>query len=156
MIFILTPILLRLWATQAARRTEPPPVAKMAFACLCVALANLVMAVAASNIGPGEKAAPWWLVGYFAVVTLGELFLAPVGLALIAAAAPIRMRAMMMGVWFATTLPGDILAGWLGGFWSTMGKVPFYVMIASIAALASGALWAASGMLRSVLTPKLD
>jgi POT family proton-dependent oligopeptide transporter len=144
----------RLWATQAARGAEPSPVTKMAFACLCVALANLLMAVAASIIGPGDKAAPWWLVGYFAVVTVGELFLAPVGLALIAAAAPVRMRAMMMGVWFATTLPGDILAGWLGGFWSTMGKVPFYLMIAAIAALASAALWAVSVALRSVLAPK--
>ena len=106
----------------------------MAFACLCVALANLVMAAAALGLSPGEKAAAWWLIGYFALVTVGELFLAPVGLALIASAAPARLRAMMMGVWFATTLPGDVLAGWLGGFWSTMGKLQFYLMIAAIAA----------------------
>ena len=29
---------------------------------------------------------------------------------------------MMMGLWFAATFPGDILGGWLGGFWSTMEK----------------------------------
>jgi hypothetical protein len=29
------------------------------------------------------------------------------------------MLSMIMGVWFAATLPGDILAGWLGGFWMT-------------------------------------
>jgi POT family proton-dependent oligopeptide transporter len=154
MIFVFTPLLVRRWAAQAARGSEPAPVAKMAFACLCVALANLVMVGAALGLSPGEKASAWWLVGYFAVVTVGELFLAPVGLALIATAAPARMRSMMMGVWFATTLPGDILAGWLGGFWSTIGKVQFYLVIAAIAALAGAALWAARAPLRSALVPK--
>ena len=51
---------------------------------------------------------------------------------------------MMMGFWFAATLPGDILAGFLGGFWSTMAKPDFFVMIASIAALGSAAIWATS------------
>jgi hypothetical protein len=41
-------------------------------------------------------------------------------------------------------LPADILAGFLGGFWSSMAKANFFVMIALIAALASIALWAAS------------
>ena len=36
---------------------------------------------------------------------------------------------MMMGFWFAATLPGDILAGFLGGFWSTMAKPDFFLMI---------------------------
>ena len=45
--------------------------------------------------------------------------------------APARMRSMMMGVWFATTLPADILAGYLGGFWSGMAKPAFFLMIAA-------------------------
>jgi POT family proton-dependent oligopeptide transporter len=156
MIFVFTPFVVRLWAAQAARGSEPWPVSKMAFACLCVALANLLMGAAALGISPGEKASAWWLIGYFALVTLGELFLAPVGLALIASAAPVRLRAMMMGVWFATTLPGDVLAGWLGGFWSTMGKPQFFLMIAAIAAVASVAIWIASVVLRPALKPKPD
>jgi len=155
MIFLLTPILVRIWAAQAARGKEPSPVAKMAFGCVCVALGNLLMASAAAALAPGEKAAAWWLVSYFALVTLGELYLAPVGLALFSLAAPVRLRAMMMGVWFATTLPGDILAGWLGGFWSTMGKTPFYLMIAAIAASAGAAIWAASRALRGALQPRV-
>jgi POT family proton-dependent oligopeptide transporter len=83
-------------------------------------------------------------VGYFALATIGELHLAPVGLALISRLAPAGTTSIMMGVWFATTLPADILAGFLGGFWSSMAKASFFVMIALIAALASIALWAAS------------
>jgi POT family proton-dependent oligopeptide transporter len=55
----------------------------------------------------------------------------------------------MMGPWFAATLPGDILAGWLGGFWSTTEKARFFLMITAVAALAGAALWVMSTMLRS-------
>ena len=142
MIFLFTPLIVRLWARQGRLGTEPFPISKMAFGCLCVTLANLVMAGAASSAA--GKASALWLVGYFVLATVGELHLAPVGLALISRLAPAGMTSIMMGVWFATTLPADILAGFLGGFWSSMAKANFFLMIALIAAFASLALWAAS------------
>jgi proton-dependent oligopeptide transporter, POT family len=140
MIFVLTPIIVRRWARQGQRGTEAAPVAKMAFGCLCVALAYLVLAAAASSAA--GKASPLWLLGYFFLATVGELHLAPVGLALISKIAPARLLSLMMGVWFATTLPADILAGFLGGFWSTLSKPKFFLLIALIPAFASVALWA--------------
>ena len=142
MIFLFTPLIVRLWARQGRLGTEPFPISKMAFGCLCVALANLVMAGAASSAA--GKASALWLVGYFILATIGELHLAPVGLALISRLAPAGMTSIMMGVWFATTLPADVLAGFLGGFWSSMAKANFFLMIALIAAFASLTLWAAS------------
>jgi proton-dependent oligopeptide transporter, POT family len=141
MIFVFTPLIVRLWAVQGQRGTEPLPISKMAFGCLCVAFANLVMAAAAWTAA--DKASALWLAGYFLLATIGELHLAPIGLALISKAAPARALSVMMGVWFATTLPGDILAGFLGGFWSGMAKTSFFLMIALVAALASAGLCAA-------------
>ena len=152
MIFLLTPLIVRLWAAQGRRGTEPFPISKMAFGCLCVAVANLVMAGAAG--AADGKASALWLLGYFALATIGELYLAPVGLALISKLAPASMASLMMGIWFAATLPGDILAGFLGGFWSGMAKANFFLMIALIAALASVALAAASRIVqRSAVGP---
>jgi POT family proton-dependent oligopeptide transporter len=142
LIFFFTPLIVRLWAVQARRGSEPFTASKIAFGCLGVALANLLMAAGAWN-ADGAKASALWLVGYFILVTLGELYLSPVGLALISKTAPARKLSMMMGCWFATTFPGDILGGWLGGFWSTMEKPNFFLMIAAIAALAGGAIWVA-------------
>jgi POT family proton-dependent oligopeptide transporter len=139
MILLLTPFIVRLWARQGERDSEPLPVSKMAFGCLCVALANVVMAAAAWT--SAGKASPLWLIGYFVLATIGELYLAPVGLALISKVAPARMLSMMMGVWFATTLPADILAGYLGGFWARMAKPDFFLMIAAIPALAGAAMF---------------
>src|SRR5712691_214902 len=62
MIFVFAPLIVRLWAWQAQRGTEPLAVSKMAFGCLCVALANLVMVGAAAGGGAGAKASALWLV----------------------------------------------------------------------------------------------
>jgi POT family proton-dependent oligopeptide transporter len=150
MIFIFTPILIKLWAWQARFGTEMSTIAKLAFGFLCVALANLVMLVGAATLGVSEKASPLWLVGYFIVVTVGELHLAPVGLALISRLAPARVLSLMMGLWFAATFPGDVLGGWLGGFWSSMEKTNFFLMIGGIAAVAGAAVLALNPVLRSV------
>ena len=149
MIFVFTPLIVRLWARQGRLGTELFPISKMAFGCLCVALANLVMAGAAGSAA--GKASALWLVGYFVLATIGELHLAPVGLALISRLAPAGTTSIMMGVWFATTLPADVLAGFLGGFWSSMAKANFFLMIALIAAFASLALWAASQVVRRLV-----
>ena len=145
MIFALTPLLIRLWTEQARRQREPLALRKMAFGCVCVTAAYLLMAVAASG---AAKASPLWLLGYFAIATLGELCLAPIGLALVVTIAPARMRSMLMGVWFAATLPGDILAGYLGGFWSSLPKSAFFLLIAAVAAVAAMALAVLSRVLR--------
>ena len=153
-IFIATPILIKLWAWQARTGTEMSTIAKLAFGFLCVALGNLVMVAAAWDLPPNAKASPLWLVGYFIVVTVGELHLAPVGLALVSRLAPARVLSLMMGLWFAATFPGDILGGWLGGFWSSMEKANFFMMIGSIAAVAGAAVFALNPVLRSVFDEK--
>jgi POT family proton-dependent oligopeptide transporter len=150
MIFVFTPVLIKLWAWQARLNRETSTIAKLAFGFLCIALANLVMVLAAAGLAPSAKASPLWLVGYFTVVTVGELHLAPVGLALISRLAPTRVLSLMMGLWLAATFPGDVLGGWLGGFWSTMEKQNFFLMIGSIAAVAGAAVLALNPALRSV------
>jgi POT family proton-dependent oligopeptide transporter len=140
MIFVFTPLLVRLWAWQDRRGQEPLPITKMAFGACSLLLANLLMAAAAAS--STGKASPLWLIGYFMLATVGELHLAPIGLAFVTRTAPARMLSMMMGVWFATTLPGDILGGFLGGFWNSLAKVQFFLLIASIAAAAGVGLLA--------------
>jgi POT family proton-dependent oligopeptide transporter len=151
MIFVLTPPLVRLWRWQRRLQIEPTNVIKLAIGALCIALADLVMAAAAGATTPDAKAGSAWLVAYFALITIGELHLAPVGLALISRVAPPRRLSMMMGFWFATTFPGDLLGGYLGSFWSGMGKPQFFLMIAAVAALAAAMIAALDRPLRSVL-----
>ena len=95
----------------------------MSLGCFGVALANLIMVGAAWQSGGAPDASWLWLLGYFVVITIGELYLSPIGLSLVSKVAPARMVSMLMGVWLATSFVGNFIAGWLGSFWSSMDKV---------------------------------
>jgi POT family proton-dependent oligopeptide transporter len=136
MIFAFTPFVVALWARQAQRGSEPSSINKMALGCFGVTLANIIMAGAAWQAGGAPDASWLWLFAYFVVITIGELYLSPVGLSLVSKAAPARMVSMMMGVWLGTSFVGNFIGGWLGSFWSSMDKMNFFLMIAGVAALA--------------------
>jgi proton-dependent oligopeptide transporter, POT family len=141
LIFAFTPLIVALWARQAARGAEPSTVTKMALGCFGVALANLIM-IGAVWEAAGDEASWLWLLGYFVVVTVGELYLSPIGLSLVSKVAPARMVSMLMGLWLATSFAGNLLAGWLGSFWSGMDKGMFFLMIAGIATVAGVIIFA--------------
>jgi POT family proton-dependent oligopeptide transporter len=150
MIFAFTPFVVALWARQAARGTEPSTITKMALGCFGVTAANLVYASAAFHAGSGQ--ASWlWVLGAIAVITVGELYLSPVGLSLVTKLAPRHILSMMMGVWLATSFVGGFLAGYIGSFWSRMAKPEFFLMVAAIAALAGIVIFACRWPLRGAL-----
>ncbi len=156
MIFAFTPIVVGLWARQAKKGAEPSTVVKMALGCLGVAVANLVLALAAWRAGADGQASWLWLLAYFVVVTVGELYLSPIGLSLVSKIAPRSMLSLIMGIWLATSFVGNVVAGWLGGFWSAMEKMDFFLMIALIAALAAAAIRAFDKPLRGALGEELQ
>jgi proton-dependent oligopeptide transporter, POT family len=136
MIFAFTPFVLMLWARQAARGSEPSTITKMAMGCFGVTLANLIMLGAVWHSDGGPQASWMWLFAYFAIITIGELYLSPIGLSLVSKVSPGRVVSIMMGVWFLTSFVGNLVGGWLGSFWTVMDKSAFFLMIACVAALA--------------------
>src|SRR5690349_15666857 len=151
LIFVFTPFIIALWAWQAKRGREPSTVTKMSIGCFGVTLANLIM-VAAAWQAAGDEASWLWLLGYFVVITIGELYLSPIGLSLVSKVAPARMVSMLMGLWLATSFAGNLIAGWLGSFWSSMDKTTFFLMIAGIALIASAVILAFNRPLRNVIS----
>jgi len=152
MIFLLTPLLIKFWDRQARLGTGGiSTITKLALGFFLVGLAYLLMAGAAFTLDTGDKASPLWLIGYVVILTLGELHVGPVGLALVSAMAPARVLSLMMGLWLAASFPGEVLGGWLGGFWSSMEKTNFFLMIAAVAATGGAIMLALRTKLRSVL-----
>jgi POT family proton-dependent oligopeptide transporter len=150
MIFAFTPPLLAFWAHQSRRGREPSTIRKMALGCLGLAFANAVLIAAAWNAGPG-KASWLWLLFYFVVLTIGELYISPIGLSLVSQVAPARYLSVTMGAWLATSFVGNFGAGWLGGLWSGMDKAHFFALMSAIALVASAAIFACHKPLESVL-----
>src|SRR5262245_29103583 len=150
LIFAFTPLIVALWTWQSRRTHEPSTVNKMAIGCLGVVFANLVLVAAAS--GSADAKVSWlWLAGYFVIITIGELYLSPIGLSLVTKVAPARYLSMTMGAWLGTSFVGNVVAGWLGSFWTGMPKRDFFLMIAAIAAAAAAVIFACNRPLRSVL-----
>src|SRR5438094_684122 len=150
LIFAFTPLVIALWTWQAKRGSEPSTVTKMSIGCVGVMLANLIMAGAAWQAA-GDEASWLWLLAYFVVITIGELYLSPIGLSLVSKVAPARMVSMLMGLWLATSFTGNFIAGWLGSFWSGMDKATFFMMIAGIALVAGAVILAFDRPLRNVI-----
>ncbi len=150
MIFTFTPFIIKLWAWQEKRGKEPSTVTKMALGCFGVAVSYLVMAGAAWSAGSGQ-ASWWWLFAYFVVITIGELYLSPIGLSLVSKIAPARVISTMMGLWLGTSFIGNFVAGWLGSFWSLMDKMSFFTMIAAVAASAGIVIWSFNRPLSGIL-----
>jgi hypothetical protein len=82
--------------------------------------------------GPTSKASLWWLILMYGVISLGELMLSPMGLALVSKVAPIRMRGLMMGGWFAATAIGNKLTG-IGKYWDLWSHAQFFIFLAGLA-----------------------
>ena len=138
MIFAFTPFVVALWSRQSKKGSEPSTVAKMAIGCFLCAVSYVVLAGAAYVTGPAGHASWLWLLLYFVILTIGELYLSPIGLALVARVSPAKIVSMIMGVWFITSFAGNFLQGYLGSFWSSMDKTDFFLMIAGVAAVAGG------------------
>src|SRR5712691_7613344 len=150
MIFAFTPFIVALWGWQAERGKEPSTVIKMSLGCFGCALSYVIMAGAAWHAA-GDDASWLWLFAFFVVVTIGELYLSPIGLSLVSKVAPARTVSMMMGVWLATSFLGNFMAGFLGSFWSSMDKTDFFLMIAAVAAVAGVVIFAFNRPLRAIL-----
>jgi len=150
-IFTLTPLIIAFWAYQAKRGTEPSPVTKMAIGCAATALCYVMLMLPAVSIDAGQKVGVLWLVAAMALLTVGELYLSPVGLSLFSKAAPAKLASLMMGVNFLSNFAGNYLAGYLGSFWAGMPKTAFFGMVASISACTSVAIFALSRVLNPIL-----
>jgi POT family proton-dependent oligopeptide transporter len=148
MIFAFTPFIVVLWRWQG--QNEPSTATKLAIGCLITALAYLIMVAAAWNTG-GGKASWLWLLAYFVVITIGELYVSPTSLSLVTKIAPASLLSMMMGVWLSTSFVGGFLAGYLGTFWSSMEKPYFFLMLALVSAASGIVIASLRRPLRSVL-----
>jgi POT family proton-dependent oligopeptide transporter len=78
------------------------------------------------------QVSPFWLILAYAVVTLGELMLSPMGLSLVSKVAPIRMRGLLMGGWFVATAIGNKLT-MIGIYWDRWFQSNFFAFLGGCA-----------------------
>ena len=138
-VILLTPVIVAIWAFLRRRKREPQFGGKLVLAMLFTSLSAVCMigAVMVSQNG-FEKASPWWLIGAYGIITVGELCLSPVGLFLVSKLSPPRLTAFMMGGWFVSTALGNKMSGVLAAMWDSYYNKWLYFGLNALLALVAG------------------
>jgi len=156
-VVLLTPLVVGFFGFMRKRKREPSTPAKIGWGLVITALSTLVMVGAVWAAGNGaEKANALWLISAYAVITVGELFLSPMGLSLVSKLSPPRLTALMMGGWFLSTSIGNKLSGVLAGLWDKYeDKEYFFLVNCAGALLAALAIFAMMKWLRNIVEEKM-
>ena len=145
LIIIGTPLLIAFWKRRKAGETTAHLLRRMAIGCVIATAAMLLMVLAAFVSGPhGERVSALWVTGYFFLLTLGELYVIPVGLTLVESLAPVRFASMAMGAWYIAKFLGSLLAGVMGAYWLAIPASAFFGLGMATTAVAAVCLLALS------------
>ena len=139
-VIAMTPLLLAAWRRRADAGREAHLARRMATGALIVAAAYGLLALVAGAAGEARVAWPW-LLAFFLMFTLGELYILPTGLGLFAKLAPPRLGATTVAAWFMTIFSGSLAAGLVGTLWTRMGHATFFAGLAGLALVAAALLW---------------
>ena len=148
-VVLLTPFVMLFFARLVRQKVDFSTARKILFGMVITALAAGFMAVAGFLSNDGEmKVSGAWLMGFYGIITVGELFLSPMALSLVTKLSPKRFVGLTMGGWFFATAVGNKFSGFLGVLQGAMAPSMFFLVIV-------GAAGAVALYILSVL-PRLD
>lgn len=155
-VIVFTPLVIAFFAWLRKRKREPSTPAKIGWGLVVSALSSVVMVWACFACHNGaEKASSWWMFGTYGVVTIGELFLSPMGLAMVSKIAPRHLTGLMMGGWQLATSLGNKLSGVLAKMWDSYDdKSTFFLVNAVLLLLAAGVLFSLLKWLNGIFREK--
>ncbi len=154
-ILLCGPLLAMLWSRLGPR--QPGTVQKFALALVLLAAGFAAMVAATLEQADSGKASLWWLVLCYLLHTLGELCLSPVGLSMVSRLAPLKMAALLMGLWYLFLALANKLAGWVGsligsGVAASSGETAPHSGLAEHSGLAHSGLTEHSGLAEQALS----
>lgn len=137
-ILILTPLIVAFFNFLNKRGKEPSTPGKMGIGMFITGIAVVILVVASLSGGNADanNMSPNWLISMYFIITIGELFISPMGLSFVSKVAPARIRGMMMGFWFGATAIGNYLSGFIGGFYDDMSHSTLFGILVVISFIA--------------------
>ena len=111
LIVLLGPLFSIMWTRWDQSRFALPVSAKMGVGILIMGAGFIVLAIAQGRADALGKVGPQWLFFVYLLHTIGELCLSPIGLSMVTRLAPVRLAAIMMGIWFTANAIANYLAG---------------------------------------------
>jgi POT family proton-dependent oligopeptide transporter len=111
LIVLLGPLFSIMWTRWDRSRYALSTPAKMGLGMIILGAGFVILAIAQGRAETVGKVGPQWLICVYLLHTIGELCLSPIGLSMVTKLAPVRLGALMMGVWLAASAVANYLAG---------------------------------------------
>ncbi len=124
-VVLFAPFFAWLWLNLGKR--EPSSPTKMALGLLLLALGYLWIAKGVDNVQPGVRVSMIWLTGMYALHTMGELSLSPIGMSLVNKLSPLKFSSLLMAIWFTANAFGNKVAGVLSSLYPDNGNVTSFL-----------------------------
>jgi POT family proton-dependent oligopeptide transporter len=132
-------IVVGLFGWLAKRGKEPNTPVKIALGIFLAGASALLMVFAASMTNVYiDKTSMAWLFGTYAVFTVGEILVSPIGLSMVSKLSPPRVTALMMGGWYLVNAIAGKVAGLMATFWDSFTNKNTYFLILVISAAVAG------------------
>jgi len=139
-ILILTPIVIAFFAFLNKKRKEPSSPSKMIWGLLITAISFGVLLLPSFGlpridelvgnvINPSQAISPYFLIIFYLGLTLGELFISPIGLSFVSRVAPPKLRGSMQAGWLVAMGVGGYLAGASGKLIDKFSMVTFCIVM---------------------------
>lgn len=113
-IFILSPFFAILWQRLYQKKVRISRGLQFSLALIATGLGLQLIIIGIHYPDQLGLVNPVWIIASYFMITLGELLLSPIGLAMVTQLAPQKLQGLMMGVWFLGLSYGGLLAGYLG------------------------------------------
>ncbi|MEQ1947306.1 MAG: peptide MFS transporter [Bryobacteraceae bacterium] len=150
-IFALTPFLNMFWGWQSKNKKEPTSIIKMAMGCVMLGVSFVPLIYITRGLGDNDRISFLWLVFGTLILTVGELYLSPIGQSLVSQVAPPHLVSVLMGMWFLSNFMGNYLTGYLGTFYETMPRASFFIMLGALGLASAAAIFAFNKPLRKAM-----
>ncbi|WP_251859747.1 peptide MFS transporter [Clostridium sp. Marseille-Q2269] len=134
---VFSPILANIWVKLSnTKKGDLSVPTKMGFGLILAGASFITLILGISTLGgvtDGSKQMNilFIIVAYF-LLTLGELFLSPIGMAMFNKLAPAKYGSFAMGAWYLSFFFSNLISGRLAGFTDTMGYTEIFGFIAGV------------------------
>ncbi|MET0588283.1 MAG: peptide MFS transporter [Novosphingobium sp.] len=115
------------WKWYGARHWEPDELGKMIIGSVFTIAGALCLVMAAATQG-GGKIGLFWPVMFHVLNSIGFAHTLPVSLALFTRLAPKALNATVLGIYYLAFFAANKIVGEVGGWYSTMDTVQFWLL----------------------------
>lgn len=124
-IISLAPFFSVMWVKLAGTSLNPSGPIKLAIGLFLLGIGFGALVIGSSSIPQGAQTASvsmiWLVLAYF-FHTVGELCLSPVGLSLVNKLSPMRLMALMFGIWYISNFVANFTGGMIGSYIDDISK----------------------------------